>query len=82
MPLEKKFNIGDKVITIGYAYYEKKVPIGEIGTVIKIRNRYKGTTAEYNQYKIDFDKSEYKTDEGNLDNLYSDYSIELYTSDS
>ena len=32
MPLEKKFNIGDKVITIGYAYYEKNVPFGEIGT--------------------------------------------------
>ena len=51
---KQQFHIGDKIITTGFAYYEKNVPIGERGTVIRIRNRYKGTTAEYNQYKVEF----------------------------
>jgi hypothetical protein len=72
-----QFHIGDKVITTGFAYYEQNVPFGETGTVIRIRNRYNGTTAEYNQYKVKFDDPLYATADGNLDNLYSDHHLEL-----
>ena len=71
------FQLNDRVITTGFAYYEKSVPVGEKGTIVKIRHRYSGTPNAYNQYKVDFDKDEYKTDWDNLDNLYDKSHIEL-----
>jgi hypothetical protein len=71
------FQVNDKVITTGFAYYEKNVPIGEKGIIVKIRHRYSSTHHEYNQYKVVFDNDKYKTDLNNLDNLFDQNHIEL-----
>lgn len=75
--MKSSFEIGNRVITKGYAYYEKKVPIGTTGTIIRLRHRYSGQACEYYQYKVKFDDSQYDTADGNLDNLYADTSLEL-----
>ena len=75
--MKSEFQIGDKVITTGYAYYEKNVPRGSKGIIIRLRHRYSGSTAEYYQYKVKFDDPLYDTSDSNLDNLYSNSNIEL-----
>lgn len=75
--MKSEFQIGDKVITTGYAYYETKVPIGTTGTIIRLRHRYSGQACEYYQYKVKFKDSKYDTSDSNLDNLYADTSLEL-----
>jgi hypothetical protein len=75
--MKSKFSLGDRVITTGYAYYEKNVPIGAIGTIVKIRNRYSGSACEYNQYKVEFLEEKYFTSVDSLDNLYTETSLAL-----
>jgi hypothetical protein len=75
--MKSEFQIGDRVITTGYAYYEKNVPMGSKGTIIKLRHRYSGSSAEYYQYKVKFDDPRYDTSESNLDNLYTDNHIDI-----
>ena len=73
--MEKVFEIGNTVKTIGMADYNDNVPIGTIGKIIRIRHRYCNTPAEYKQYKVEFEQ--YPTDAGNVDNFYTTYNIEL-----
>ena len=68
-----EFEIGDKVITTDFADYDKNVPKGTVGTIVRIRSRYQGTPNAYYQYKVKF--NDYPTDLGNLDNLFSRYNI-------
>ena len=68
-----EFNIGDKVITTDFADYDKNVPKGTCGTIVRIRYRYQDTPNAYNQYKVKF--RDYSTDIGNTDNLYTKYNI-------
>ena len=77
--MKSEFQIGDKVVTTGYAYYEKNVPIGTHGTIIRLRHRYSGSSAEYYQYKVKFDDLKYDTSDSNIDNLYSHSNIEFVT---
>ena len=67
------YQIGDKVITTGLSIFNKKVPIGSIGTIIKIRERYPGTSNAYKQYKLEV--LGHITNRNNLDNMYTDYNI-------
>ena len=54
-----EYQVGDRVCTTGNAQYEIctdiKVPIGTIGTVTRIRQRYANTPNEYKQYKVYFE---------------------------
>ena len=54
-----EYQVCNRVITTGNAQYEIctdiKVPIGTIGTVTRIRQRYVNTPNEYKQYKVSFE---------------------------
>ena len=77
---KNEYKIGDKVITCGSAVYENVtetfVPIGSIGTIIKIRHRYENTINEHKQYKVRFEN--YPPDGDDVTNLYSDYKLKSY----
>jgi SH3-like domain-containing protein len=75
------FNIGDRVTLVGKtnSYYnngttEPEFKEGSVGTIINIRERYKDSSAEYNQYQVHFDGSPIPA-KGSLINLYSEYSL-------
>ena len=76
--IKKDYQIGDKVITNGSAIYETVsetfVPVGSVGTIIKIRHRYENTPNECKQYKVSFDTY---PDGDDVTNLYSDFNLIL-----
>ena len=56
--IDTEYQVDDKVVTTGPSIYhistDTKVPFGTVGTIIRIRHRYKGTPNEYKQYKLSF----------------------------
>ena len=52
----EKLYVGNIVKTINTACYDKMVPIGTVGEIIKIRKRYVRTINEYYQYLVKFDE--------------------------
>jgi hypothetical protein len=77
----KQFNIGDLVTVTGHPAYQcvqfnyQIAPIGSVGTVVNIRQRYIGTPNEYKQYKISFNGIE----EGySLSHLYENYNLKKF----
>jgi hypothetical protein len=76
---DTEYQIGDKVKATGCARYllstDTKVPIGTVGSVIKIRHRYVGSPNEYKQYKVSFPGY---PDGDDVTNMYSSYDLEKY----
>ena len=74
-----EYQVGDHVITTGNAQYEictdTKVPIGTIGIVTRIRQRYTNTPNEYKQYKVLFEGYPEGDD---VTNLYLLHNLEKY----
>lgn len=70
-------NIGDKVRTKSFAVYDNNVPIGTIGTIVHIRERYTNTPNEYKQYRLSFDNYLHLNN-NQTNNLYTDNNIEKY----
>ncbi len=68
-----EYNIGDVVQTVGMAYYDKEVPVGTVGTVMRIRDRYQGTRNAYKQYKVKFKGIMYNVDD--INHLYSSFAL-------
>ena len=52
--LEHEFAVNDRVVTTGFSEYNTDIPIGTVGTVTRIRHRYKNSPDEHRQYKISF----------------------------
>jgi hypothetical protein len=55
---EHEFAVNDRVVTTGFSEYntqsDVKIPIGTVGTVTRIRHRYRDSPNEYKQYKVSF----------------------------
>ena len=78
---EHEFAVNDRVVTTGFSEYnmqfDVKIPIGTVGTVTRIRHRYRNSPNEYKQYKVTFPTF---PERGNDDvlNLYRSFNLRPY----
>jgi hypothetical protein len=68
------FQIGDRVKILSNPVYGGIGNINDIGVITRIRNRYKNTPNEYNQYKVHIDGKQ-NSHLHTIDDLYHSYSI-------
>lgn len=72
--------INQRVKKISYCYYShagdnSNIPIGSIGTIVRIRSRYIDTPNEYHLYIVMFDG--YNFNDNSLDSQYDETSLEV-----
>jgi hypothetical protein len=72
--------INQRVKKISQCYYShagdnSNIPIGAIGTIVRIRSRYIDTPNEYHLYIVKFDNNNF--DDNSLDSQYDETSLEL-----
>ena len=68
------FQVNDWVKIIGPPIYGGVGCKNDIGIIVRIRERYKNTPNEYNQYKVDI-KEKQNSNINSIDDMYEIYSI-------
>jgi len=68
------FKLGERVKITSLPVYGGVGSPNDIGTIIRIRERYKNTPNSYNQYKVHIE-GKHNSNIGTIDDLYNSFSL-------